>query len=272
MNFQSKFLTRSQSLQSLLCVGLDPDYCKLPETIKRSPEPLVHFCREIIDATAPYAVAYKPNIAFFEVFGSSGIRQFEKVIGHLKSNYPHIPIVADIKRGDLDNTARQYARYYFGDLQVDSLTLSPYMGLDSLRPFLEYQDHLVFWLCLTSNPDANQFQKKRFSETGRTLYEEVAHVSSSISPLNLGFVVGATNPTELGNLRRQNPDRVFLIPGFGAQGAKLEDLLPVCGRYSLINSSRGIHFASNGLDFATRAGQEAEKIHKMMQSELAHLS
>ncbi|RHX84019.1 orotidine-5'-phosphate decarboxylase [Leptospira stimsonii] len=266
MNFQSKFLTRSQSLKSLLCVGLDPDYCKLPETIKRGPEPLVHFCREIIDATSQYAVAYKPNIAFFEVFGSEGIRQFEKVIGHLKSNYPRIPIVADIKRGDLDNTARQYARYYFGDLQVDSLTLSPYMGLDSLRPFLEYQDHLVFWLCLTSNPDSSQFQKKHFSETGRTLYEEVAYVANSISPTNLGFVVGATNPHELETLRKQNHDRIFLIPGFGAQGAKLEDLLPVCGTNSLINSSRGIHFASSGLDFATRAGLEAEKIHKSMQA------
>ncbi|MDI7164072.1 orotidine-5'-phosphate decarboxylase [Leptospira santarosai] len=265
MNFQSKFLTRSQSLRSLLCVGLDPDYSKLPEVVRRSPESLFRFCREIIDATASYAVAYKPNIAFFEVFGFSGIRQFEKVIGHLKSNYPTIPIVADVKRGDLDNTARQYARYYFGDLQVDSLTLSPYMGLDTLRPFLEYQDHLVFWLCLTSNPDSIQFQKKRFSETGRTLYEEVAYVANSVSPSNLGLVVGATNPSELETLRKQNPDRIFLIPGFGAQGAKLDDLLPVCGRYSLINSSRGIHFVSSGLDFAIRANQEAEKIHKAMQ-------
>ncbi|TGK20095.1 orotidine-5'-phosphate decarboxylase [Leptospira fluminis] len=265
MDFYSKFVRRRENLDSLLCVGIDPDASKLPSSLDGNQDKLFLFSREIVDATADYAVAYKPNVAFFEAFGSQGISQFEKLIRHIKIHYPGIPIVADAKRGDLDNTARQYAAFFFKDLGVDSLTLSPYMGADTVRPFIEDASKMVFLLCLTSNPDSAQFQKKTFSETGRRLYEEVAVVSESFSPRNVGLVVGATHPGEMGELRKSHRDRVFLIPGYGAQGASLKDVLAVCGENSLVNSSRSIIFSSPGPDFAEAAGKAAKKISEEMR-------
>ncbi|EQA36059.1 orotidine 5'-phosphate decarboxylase [Leptospira inadai serovar Lyme str. 10] len=265
MDFHSKFIRRREELGSLLCVGIDPDISKLPPSLEGQYEKLFLFSREIVDATADFAVAYKPNIAFYEAFGSQGIAQFEKLIRHIKIHYPGIAIVADAKRGDLDNTARQYAKFFFKELGVDSLTLSPYMGADSIRPFLEDSSKLVFLLCLTSNPDSSQFQKKTFSETGRTLYKEVAALSETFSARNVGLVVGATHPSELGELRALHPDRIFLIPGYGAQGASLEDVIAVCGKNSLINSSRSVIFASSGPDFAEAARKSAESITVQMR-------
>ncbi|TGN00277.1 orotidine-5'-phosphate decarboxylase [Leptospira dzoumogneensis] len=265
MDFYSKFVKRREILNSLLCVGIDPDVTKLPSHLEKFPDKLYVFSREIVDATAEYAVAYKPNIAFFEAFGSKGIEQFEKLISHIKTNHPEIPIVADAKRGDLDNTARQYAKFFFKELGVDSLTLSPYMGSDTIKPFIEDDSRMVFLLCLTSNPDSAELQQKTFSETGRTLYREVAALSEKFPAKNVGLVVGATHPKELLEIRKAHPDRIFLIPGYGAQGASLEEVISVCGKNSLVNSSRSIIFSSSGTDFAEKAGKAAASVTEQMR-------
>lgn len=264
MDFYSKFVQRREKLNSLLCVGIDPDTAKLPSSLEKHPDKLFVFSRDIVDATADYAVAYKPNIAFYEAFGSKGIEQFERLISHIKTNYPEIPIVADAKRGDLDNTARQYARFFFKELGVDSLTLSPYMGSDTIKPFIEDDSKMVFLLCLTSNPDSAELQQKTFSETGRTLYREVAAMSEKFPVKNVGLVVGATHPKELLEIRKSHPDRIFLIPGYGAQGASLEEVISVCGKNSLVNSSRSIIFSSSGADFAEAARKAAASVSEQM--------
>ncbi|PJZ70788.1 orotidine-5'-phosphate decarboxylase [Leptospira perolatii] len=266
MDFYSKFIQRREKYGSLLCVGIDPDSAKLPSSLQKTPDRLYVFSKEIVDATAEFAVAFKPNIAFFEAFGGEGILQFEKLIRHIKLNYPDIPIVADAKRGDLDNTAKQYAKYFFQELEVDSLTLSPYMGSDTIRPFTEYDSKMVFLLCLTSNPDSAELQRKTFSETGRTLYREVAAMSEKFSKRNVGLVVGATHPGEISEIRQAHPDRVLLIPGYGAQGASLEEVLKVCGKDSLVNSSRSIIFSSSGSDFAQAAHNSAKAVSAQMKN------
>ncbi len=267
MKFYDKFTNRSNELKTLLCLGLDPEWEKLPASIKTSDKPLFTFCKEIIDATHDIVVSYKPNIAFFERFGFKGIEQFENIVEHITSNYPHVSIVADVKRGDLANTAKEYAKYYFGDLKVDTVTLSPYMGGDSIEPFLEYKDHAVFLLCLTSNPASKDLQKIKTSNE-KNFYEEVANFSKSLNEKykdQVGIVVGATHPEELAQIRNAFPELAFLIPGYGAQGGNLSDIMKVCARNSLINSSRSIIFDSNGTDFATKARKKAEEINLEMK-------
>ncbi len=267
MNFFDKFQNRKKELNSLLCIGLDPEFEKLPESIQKSNFALSEFCISIIDATHEFAVAYKPNIAFFERFGSKGFEEFEKTIYHLTSNYPNIPIIADCKRGDLANTSKEYAKYFFGDLKVDSITLSPYMGEDSIEPYLEYKNHAVFLLGLTSNPSSSDLQKLK-SSTDKFFYEEVIDFSKKLNlkyKNQVGIVVGATHPEELKKIREKDAEQVFLIPGFGAQGGSLEALLPICGKNSLINSSRSIIFASNKSNFQESAHEEAKKIHLEMK-------
>lgn len=266
MNFFDKFQNRKKELNSLLCIGLDPELEKLPESIQKSNFALSEFCISIIDATSEFAASFKPNIAFFERFGSKGFLEFEKVIFHLTSNYPHIPIVADCKRGDLANTSKEYAKYFFGELKVDSITLSPYMGEDSIEPYLEYKNHAVFLLGLTSNPSSNDLQKLK-SSSEKFFYEEVIDFSKKLNTKyknQVGIVVGATHPVELKKIRDKDSEQVFLIPGFGAQGGSLETLLPICGKNSLINSSRSIIFASSKTDFQEAAHDEAKKIHQKM--------
>lgn len=268
MNFYQKITKRSTELKSLLCVGLDPEWEKLPASIRSSDKSLFAFCKEIVDATHDITVAYKPNIAFFERFGYKGIEQFENLIHHITVNYPQVAIVADIKRGDLANTAKEYAKYYFKDLKVDSLTLSPYMGTDSIEPFLEYKDHAVFLLCLTSNPSSKDLQKIQSTQK-RYFYEEVANLSKSLNTKyqnQVGIVVGATHPEELGKIREAFPDLVFLIPGYGAQGGNLSDIMKVSARNSLINSSRSILFNSDKADFAEKAREKVIEINQEMNN------
>ena len=265
MAFAEKFLKRLNRIETPLCVGLDPEWEKLPLFVKDQLSPLAYFCKEIVDATAESAVAFKPNIAFFERFGARGIAQFEDVIQHIKIKHPDIPIVADIKRGDLANTSKEYARYYFQTLGVDSITVSPYMGMDSLEPYLD-MGGFVFILCLTSNPGSSDFQRLPL-EFSTPFFEHIATFfegESSRYPEQLGIVVGGTHPEDLERIRGLAPSLHILIPGFGAQGGKLEEILPVSGKLSLINSSRSILYASTGEDFATKAGDAARKIRNDM--------
>lgn len=242
-------------------MGLDPEWEKLPIIAKEQSLPLSFFCKAIVDATAEYALAYKPNIAFFERFGSRGLAQFEEVIHHIRTQYPDILILADVKRGDLANTSKEYAKYYFLDQKVDSITVSPFMGLDSLIPYLDLGGH-IFILCLTSNPGSADFQRLPL-ELSIPFYEHLATFFEGESGKfkgQLGLVVGGTHPDDLEKIRNLAPSLHLLIPGYGAQGGKLEEILPVCGSLSLLNSSRSILFASQGLDFADKATQAVKQI------------
>ncbi|MCB1191773.1 MAG: orotidine-5'-phosphate decarboxylase [Leptospiraceae bacterium] len=268
MKFYDKLHSRSNKVKSLLCVGLDPEIEKIPLVIQKEQNPLFEFCKHIVDATHTDVAAYKPNIAFFERYGSSGIKEFELLLEYLKKNYPGVPIIADVKRGDLANTAKEYAKYYFGSLCVDSITVSPYMGCDSLEPFLEYENSFLFALCLTSNKGAEDFQKLVVKEGNIRVYDEVASAVYRLNkdyPDRVGIVVGATYPGELKLLRKKFPDMVFLIPGFGAQGGELLDTISISGLNSVVNSSRSIIYHSNQDDFAEKALQKVKEINQEMQ-------
>ncbi len=261
---------RVNKLQSQLCVGLDPELEKLPSFIQESPEPLFTFCKEIVYHTHPYAVAYKPNIAFFERFGSSGILQFEKTIEYIQKIAPEVLIVADVKRGDLANTSKEYSKYYFENLNVHSITISPYMGKDSFIPYLENGGH-IFLLCLTSNEGSQDYQNRLLVD-GKKLYEFIAQDLDEFAmrfPNQIGIVVGATHPKELGEIRKIAPNLSFLIPGYGAQGGSLSEILPVCGKLSLVNSSRSILFASSDKTFGEAAAFACQKINQEMKNYLS---
>jgi orotidine-5'-phosphate decarboxylase len=268
MNFYKKFTERRDLLKSYLCIGLDPEWEKIPEFLKKESSPLYLFCKSIVDSTHRFAVAYKPNIAFFERFGSSGILQFEQLIKYLKTNYPSIPIIGDVKRGDLANTSKEYAKYYFQNLELDSITISPYMGFDSMKPYLEISNTHVFVLCLTSNQDSSMYQKIE-SIDNKFIYEKIAISIEKLNkdyPNRFGIVVGGTHPKEIQSIRGIAPSLSFLIPGYGAQGGTLEEIIPVCGENSLVNSSRSILFASNDENYAQSAEIAAQKIHHEMNS------
>ncbi|MDX1957976.1 MAG: orotidine-5'-phosphate decarboxylase [Leptospiraceae bacterium] len=274
MNFHQKLQKNFQSKSTLLCVGLDPELEKLPSFLEKKPESIIIFCKEIIDSTAEFCIGFKPNIAFFERFGSIGLKQWELVIEHIKKNYPDHIIVADAKRGDLANTSKEYAHYFFKSLEVDSLTVSPYMGKDSLIPYLETGKQ-IFLLCLTSNPSSSDFQRIISSSDSKTLYELVATLSLNLHSEfkdQVGLVVGATHPKELGSLRKEFPELPFLIPGYGAQGGNLQETLINSGTNSLINSSRSILYASSEKDFAIQARSQAKTISEEMKAILQKLS
>lgn len=267
MKFYDKFHARSNQIKSILCIGLDPEIEKIPQVIQKSPNPLFEFCKAIVDSTNKEATAYKPNIAFFERYGSDGIKQFENLIQYLQENYADIPIIADVKRGDLANTSKEYAKYYFQSLNVDSITVSPYMGCDSLEPYLQYENSFIFVLCLTSNNGANDFQKLIVKDENTRLYDEVANAINKLNkayPDKLGIVVGATYPGELKLLRKRFPDMLFLIPGFGAQGGGLLETINISGQNSIVNSSRSIIYSSNQTDFAEKALEKAREINQKM--------
>jgi orotidine-5'-phosphate decarboxylase len=246
--------------QSFLCVGLDTDLSKIPPHLLETEDPIFEFNKAIIDATKDFAVAYKPNIAFYECYGPKGWESLKKTIDYIPKN---IFTIADAKRGDIGNTSTYYAKTFFEYLNCDSVTVAPYMGEDSVTPFLEFDTKWVILLALTSNKGANDFQFTQ-DASGEELYKKVLRKSCEWgSDENLMFVVGATRAEGIGEVRKMVPNHFFLVPGVGAQGGSLEDVANYgwnkdCGL--LVNSSRGIIYASNGHDFAEKAAIEAEKL------------
>ncbi|MBO4942437.1 MAG: orotidine-5'-phosphate decarboxylase [Muribaculaceae bacterium] len=253
---------------SFLCVGLDPDIKKLPACITGTDgERVATFCKAIVDATAPYCVAYKPNLAFFESLGAEGIAALDEVVAHIRANYPDQFIIADAKRGDIGNTAALYARTFFETMDFDAVTLSPYMGEDSVKPFLAYEDKWSIVLALTSNASSSDFETVA-DANGVPLYERVIRRSRHWgSPINMMYVVGATKADKLAEIRKIAPRHFLLVPGVGAQGGSLEEvakygLIDECGL--LVNSSRGIIYASSEPDYASAAGAAAKKLAEQM--------
>lgn len=249
---------------TFLCVGLDPDIKKIPECIKGTDaERIEIFCKNIVDTTAPYCVAYKPNLAFFESIGAEGIAALERVVDYIKTKYPDQFVIADAKRGDIGNTAALYARTFFETMSFDACTLNPYMGKDSVEPFLAYADKWSIILALTSNPSASDFETVTDSK-GVSMYERVLRLSRHWgSPVNTMYVVGATQAEHLAAIREIVPRHFLLVPGVGAQGGSLEDvakygLIDECGL--LVNSSRGIIYASREADYAEAAGNAAREL------------
>lgn len=258
--------------QSFLCIGLDPDIKKIPTHLLREPSPIFSFCKAIVDATAPYAVAYKPNLAFFEAEGTQGTEAFEKTVEYIRTNYPEIFIIADAKRGDIGNTSALYARSFFSHYGVDAVTVAPYMGSDSVKPFLGEAGKWVILLALTSNPGSADFQMMQL-ENGRRLFEQVLLTSKEWAGADeMMYVVGATRGELIGDVRRLVPEHFLLVPGVGAQGGSLEEvcrygMTPECGL--LVNSSRGIIYASAGEDFAEAAAVKARQLRDEMKEQLA---
>lgn len=254
--------------QSFLCIGLDVDLNKIPKHLLDEEDPIFEFNKAIIDATHHLAVAYKPNIAFYEAYGIKGWKSLEKTITYLNANYPEVFTIADAKRGDIGNTSTMYAKAFFEDLEFDSVTVAPYMGKDSVEPFLAFENKHAILLALTSNQGAFDFQTKNVE--GKELYKQVLEVSKSYkNSENLMYVVGATKAEFIGGIRKIIPDSFLLVPGVGAQGGNLQE---VC-RYGLndqigllINSSRGIIYASDRVDYAKAAAEKAFELQKQMEN------
>ncbi|MBP5524801.1 MAG: orotidine-5'-phosphate decarboxylase [Paludibacteraceae bacterium] len=256
--------------QSFLCVGLDTDVNKIPEFMfdKYEGDYIFEFNKQIIDATAKYCVAYKPNLAFYESLGLQGWDVLERTVDYIRSNYPDMFLIADAKRGDIGNTSAMYARTFFGAMDFDSVTVAPYMGEDSVSPFLTYEGKWVTLLALTSNKGAFDFQFMKDAETGDTLYQKVLKTSKNWGNAdNMMYVVGATKADMLSDIREIIPDNFLLVPGIGAQGGSLEEVVKhgmnsQCGL--LVNSSRAIIYAANDETFAEAAAREAKKVQEQM--------
>jgi orotidine-5'-phosphate decarboxylase len=255
-------------------VGLDTDLKKVPQHLLKEEDPIFAFNKAIIEATAPYCVAYKPNLAFYEAFGVKGMISFEKTIAFLKEKYPHHFIVADAKRGDIGNTSAMYARTFFEEYDVDSLTVAPYMGEDSVTPFLGYDGKWVILLALTSNKGSHDFQLTEDAQ-GERLFEKVLKTSQKWgNDENMMYVVGATQGQMFEDIRKVAPSHFLLVPGVGAQGGSLQEVCKYgmnkdCGL--LVNSSRGIIYASQEENFAEVAGQKAQELQQEMAAELAKI-
>lgn len=261
-------LIQIKTKKSFLCIGLDTDIQKIPKFLLESEDPIFEFNKKIIDATNSYCVAYKPNIAFYESLGINGWKALEKTINYLNSSYPEIFTIADAKRGDIGNTSSMYAKAYFETLNFDSITINPYMGKDSVEPFLEYKNKHTILLALTSNVGAFDFQTKKIVDNSNKLYEEVIKTSTSWENSNqLMYVVGATKASYLKEIRNIVPNNFLLVPGVGAQGG---DLKEVCDNGLnnevglLINSSRSIIYASNDTNFDIDAAKNAQEIQSQM--------
>ncbi len=265
-----KLVAQIRKKKSFLCIGLDTDLDKIPTHLLEEEDPIFAFNKAIIDATHHLCVAYKPNTAFYEAYGIEGWKALQKTIQYLNSNYPEQFTIADAKRGDIGNTATRYAKAFFENLAFDSVTIAPYMGQDSIEPFLAFENKHTILLALTSNTGAFDFQTKDIS--GKELYKVVLETSKTYQNAeNLMYVVGATKATHLTKIREIVPDNFLLVPGVGAQGGSLEEVCKY-GMNSnvglLINSSRGIIYASNKKDFADAAAKSAKKIQTQMRETL----
>ena len=253
--------------KSFLCIGLDVDLDKIPAHLLQEPDPIFAFNKAIIDATHHLCVAYKPNTAFYEAYGLKGWQSLEKTIKYLNKKYPEIFTIADAKRGDIGNTSTMYAKAFFEDLAFDSVTVAPYMGKDSVEPFLAFKNKHTILLALTSNAGAFDFQTQKINE--KEVYKHVLETSKSWqNSENLMYVVGATKAEYFKEIRKIVPNAFLLVPGIGAQGGSLQD---VC-KYGLsknigllVNSSRGIIYASNAIDFAKKAADKAQELQVQMQ-------
>ncbi len=255
--------------RSFLCVGLDSDIEKIPSFLLKNGDPVYEFNKQIVDATAGYTIAYKPNLAFYESRGEEGWISLEKTAKYIKSNYPEVFLIADAKRGDIGNTSHMYAKAFFEKLPFDSITVAPYMGSDSVTPFLSYKERWVILLALTSNKGAFDLQFIEDKQTGKKLFERVLEVSKEWgNENNMMYVVGATKAEMLADIRKIISDHFLLVPGVGSQGGSLAKVVKFginkqCGL--IVNSSRGIIFADNTENFAKAAGIEAQKLQQEME-------
>ena len=270
---RQELIEQIRQKRSFLCVGLDTDPKKMPQCVFDLHDPVFEFNKAVIDATAPYCVAYKPNLAFYEAYGLKGMESFVKTVKYLKEKHPHHLIIADAKRGDIGNTSQMYARTFFEESDVDALTVAPYMGEDSVTPFLQYEGKWVILLALTSNKGSQDFQMTvSMSPEPEHLFEKVLRVSQQWgNDENKMYVVGATQGRLFEDVRRMAPRHFLLVPGVGAQGGSLEEVCKYgmnedCGL--LVNSSRGIIYASQDDHFAEIAGNKARELQQQMDEML----
>ena len=260
-----------KSKRSFLCVGLDSEFGRIPEFLKNEQHPVFEFNKRIIDATAPYAVAYKPNTAFYEAYGVSGWVNLRMTVDYLRANYPEMFLIADAKRGDIGNTSKMYAKAFFDTIGFDAVTVAPYMGEDSIKPFIGYKDKWAIILALTSNRGASTLQFTEDRHGGMMIFEKVLNYSKNWGTTdNIMYVVGATRADLMKDVRRLAPDHFLLVPGVGAQGGSLSEIAQAgmnekCGL--LVNSSRDIIFADSSENFAEVAAQKASDL----QLEMANL-
>lgn len=266
---KSRLFEEIKKKQSFLCIGLDSDIKKIPEFLLDTSDPIFYFNMKIIDATARYAVAYKPNLAFYESNGLDGWNSLDKTVHYIRERYPDIFLIADAKRGDIGNTSEMYARTFFETYNFDAVTIAPYMGEDSVTPFLGYPDKWVVLLALTSNKGAYDFQFMEDFQHEK-LFQKVLRISQKWAGAeNMMYVVGATKAEELKGIREIVPEHFLLVPGVGAQGGSLSEVAGYgmnnqCGL--LVNSSRAILYASNTLDFAEKAGEAALEVQLEMKN------
>jgi orotidine-5'-phosphate decarboxylase len=268
---KKELIENIKAKQSFLCVGLDTDIKKIPEHLLKEEDPIFAFNKAIIDATAPYCIAYKPNLAFYESMGLKGWTAFEKTIQYLNENYPEQFIIADAKRGDIGNTSAMYARTFFEEMNLDALTVAPYMGEDSVTPFLNYPNKWVILLALTSNKGSADFQLTT-DEKGERLFEKVLKKSGEWgNDENMMYVVGATRGQLFEDIRKVVPNHFLLVPGVGAQGGSLEEVCKYgmnseCGL--IVNSSRAIIYADKSENFAAVAAEKAREVQEQMAVQL----
>ncbi|WP_299624643.1 orotidine-5'-phosphate decarboxylase [uncultured Tenacibaculum sp.] len=257
-----------QQKKSFLCIGLDVDLNKIPKHLLELEDPIFEFNKAIIDATHHLCVAYKPNTAFYEAYGIKGWKSLEKTINYINENHPNIFTIADAKRGDIGNTSTMYAKAFFEDLSFDSVTVAPYMGKDSVEPFLAFEDKHTIVLALTSNTGAFDFQTQKIDH--KEVYKHVLETSKTWkNSQNLMYVVGATKAEYLKDIRQIIPDSFLLVPGVGAQGGNLQDVCKYGMNSSvglLINSSRGIIYAGNDENFAKAAAEKAKELQEQMST------
>jgi orotidine-5'-phosphate decarboxylase len=268
---QNRLFENIVKKRSFLCVGLDSEIEKIPSFLLKERDPLFEFNKRIIDSTHEYTVAYKPNIAFYECHGAKGWLSLESTVRYIRDNYPDIFLIADAKRGDIGNTSKMYAKAFLENMPFDAITVAPYMGEDSVTPFLSYNDKWVILLALTSNKGADNFQYH--DEDGIKLFERVLQVSQKWGTIdNMMYVVGATRAEMLKDIRKLIPDHFLLVPGVGAQGGSLAEVTKYgmtgkCGL--LVNSSRGIIFADNSEKFDKVAGEKAKEVQLEMEQHLS---